>query len=518
MHKKDKNQFEALCKLASKENWCWNLYCTTCGHLHFRYAFSELAAGKSPEDSNWLIHGGNTHYSHYLGPLPRSYSEDQKEKLLHICKEANIASIARNCKFPDWLGYLGLVLKHMYTSSYSYKAVSSKWASQLKNMASPNSHAQARLHEVIEQENELLNIGDLEICENEIMSNNGINGMDQTPNLVKNFSEEYRKLGNLFGRNEVESKIGRMNEIYVQCETAWIKNLDRLDNTDVKYLLVAEAPPWSENDPTSYFYSTFKGPVCNSVWKAFFNEAVPNDVNEALTRLGKKGFLLLDSLPFSMKYETSHRKKGLYVDLIKCCKAYIDEQLNNQKIGWAKEVRLALAFCKNGEAIINAFPGGIDLPNGQTIKLCPFLIAADGSGFPNSKILRDIWCMDTNNKKRSPDKPGLDNIANKAIKKLIDAGVPHHEGITGLIQDLEFHYQTGQGKILSSLEQANLYVTTDVRIHSEEFNLNFRVGKQIFYYWASVFHPEDYREIMSEKISHELEKINSKDVEDGSPN
>ena len=75
------NNFEELCKLASDENWCWNLFCTTCGHLHFKYAFSELAAGKSPKDQNWLIHRRHTRYTNLIGELPRNYSEKQKEQL-----------------------------------------------------------------------------------------------------------------------------------------------------------------------------------------------------------------------------------------------------------------------------------------------------------------------------------------------------------------------------------------------------------------------------------------------------
>jgi hypothetical protein len=177
MHKKGINQFEALCKLASKENWCWNLFCTTCGHMHFRYAFCELAAGKSIDGKGWLVHGKNAHFTHYLGPLPGSYREEQKEKFLHICREANISWIERNCKFPDWLGYLGLVLEHMRTRSQIYKAVSSSWASQLKGMVWPESRAHARLCEVIEQENKLLNIRDLEICETELMHNKEIQGI-----------------------------------------------------------------------------------------------------------------------------------------------------------------------------------------------------------------------------------------------------------------------------------------------------------------------------------------------------
>ncbi len=216
--------------------------------------------------------------------------------------------------------------------------------------------------------------------------------MNQTPNLEEEFPEQYKKLVKLFGSNEVWSKAGRLNEIYARCEAAWNRNLDRLRNTDVKYLLIAEAPPWSENDPISYFYSTFTEPLRHRIWNAFFNEAAPNDVNNALTRLAEKQFLLIDSLPFSMEYKTNHRKKELYVELIKCCKAFVDEKL--KKIKWAEEVKLALAFYKNGEAIIKAYPNGIELPTGQIIKLCPFLIAADEAGPPNSKILKDIWCME----------------------------------------------------------------------------------------------------------------------------
>ena len=222
--------------------------------------------------------------------------------------------------------------------------------------------------------------------------------MNQTPNLEEEFPEQYEKLVKLFGSNEVRSKNDRINEIYAVCEAAWETNLDRLSNTEVKYLLIAEAPPWSEKDPINYFYTTLNGPWCTRIWKAFFDEARPDDVNKALTLLAEKQFLLIDSLPFSMKYTTNCREDPFYTELIKCCKAFINKKLNNEKIRWAREVKVALAFYKNGEAIINAFPEGLELKTGQTIKLCPFLIATDGSNYTNSNILKDIWCMENNGK------------------------------------------------------------------------------------------------------------------------
>ena len=159
------NQFEALCQLASEENWCWNLHCTTCGYLHFRYAFSELANGKSPEDKDWLIHTNKTQYHRLIGPLSRQYSESQKDKFLNICLDADLHTIAKTCKFPDWLGYLGLVLVHMLTNAQTYKSVSSKWASQLKELVLEHSQIHSRLSDIADNENILLNIKDLEGCE-----------------------------------------------------------------------------------------------------------------------------------------------------------------------------------------------------------------------------------------------------------------------------------------------------------------------------------------------------------------
>ena len=167
---KNMNKFEELCKLASDEDWCWNLFCTTCGHMHFRYAFSELAAGLSPAEPAWIIHGHNTKYSHALGSLPIDYAEEQKEKVIKICSNANLSSIAEACKFPNWLGYLGLVLVHMFSESESYKGLSENWASQLLGLVSEGSRIHLRLTEVIEG-NRILNIKDLDICETDIMRN-----------------------------------------------------------------------------------------------------------------------------------------------------------------------------------------------------------------------------------------------------------------------------------------------------------------------------------------------------------
>lgn len=164
------NSFEALCGLASKERWCWNLWCTTCGHTNFRYGFLELAAGKSPSHSTWIVNNRifqHSGFSAQLGKFPRQYNQDQKEIITHICLNANLSAISESCHFPDWLGYLGLVLHHMKHSP-SFRKMSQCWASQLGNMTPRDCTTYKRLSE-ISKGHEILNISDLEFCERELM-------------------------------------------------------------------------------------------------------------------------------------------------------------------------------------------------------------------------------------------------------------------------------------------------------------------------------------------------------------
>ena len=146
-----KNQFESLCKLASDEEWCWNLQCTTCGHQMFRYAFRLMSRGIKIQDetrmtlgnvyraSGWIVRveNNNGDYEGQLCKIPsfaQGWPESVKDKIANICAEADLEVIANNCKYPDWRGYLGLVAAHMSSDSDAYKNLSIKWAKQLLKM------------------------------------------------------------------------------------------------------------------------------------------------------------------------------------------------------------------------------------------------------------------------------------------------------------------------------------------------------------------------------------------------
>jgi len=157
------NSFESLCFLASNENWCWNLSCTTCGNMHFRYGFVELANLKLPGTKNWLVHTKTSTYKK-IGDFPRTYSLKQKSTIQEICIEANLQNIAKQCTHPDWLGYLGLVLVHINSDTELFQKLSISWAQQLRLMVYKNSAIDIKLQEIADG-NGLLSINDLESCE-----------------------------------------------------------------------------------------------------------------------------------------------------------------------------------------------------------------------------------------------------------------------------------------------------------------------------------------------------------------
>ena len=117
----ERDPFLALCDLASRENWCWNIRCTTCGHMYFRFSFKELIARKHPDTDTWIVRQGNHHALNTIGPMPSlgGWPIDEQRALSQILIQADARMIHQTCRFPDWLGYLGLALA--YTEDAEWK-------------------------------------------------------------------------------------------------------------------------------------------------------------------------------------------------------------------------------------------------------------------------------------------------------------------------------------------------------------------------------------------------------------
>lgn len=148
-----RNAFDALCSLASSENWCWKIHCSTCGHLLFRCGLQELARGRHPDSEQWrvagrqsvLFRGGNPRE---LTPEPALWVPwplDLQERLVQVLAEANVGTISATCGYPDWLGYLGLGLKYTEEAERVTRLVSKSWVPQLLALMPVNAYSRSYL-------------------------------------------------------------------------------------------------------------------------------------------------------------------------------------------------------------------------------------------------------------------------------------------------------------------------------------------------------------------------------------
>lgn len=145
------NPFEALCELAARENWCWKISCSTCGHHYFRYGFRELALGGHPASPNWRTSQQAHHeLEGLLGPAPplSGWPLSEQEPLLSVMSPASIKKIATTANFPDWLGYLGLGLWHTQEAERRVRSLTLSWAPQLAELLSRESQSRGLLEEI----------------------------------------------------------------------------------------------------------------------------------------------------------------------------------------------------------------------------------------------------------------------------------------------------------------------------------------------------------------------------------
>ncbi|MCC6186735.1 MAG: hypothetical protein IT256_06250 [Chitinophagaceae bacterium] len=182
----------------------------------------------------------------------------------------------------------------------------------------------------------------------------------------------------------------RLLEILNATEQAWHANLNYFNGIPIRYILICEAPPWRPvGEEISYFYSQTNGSILKTVWRAFFNN---NEVPEnAHLFLAQQGFLLVDSIPYSLKYTSNQRRKVAYRALVSNCLNCTIGKINTPGIEVEPNVKIALGFKLNARAFMNATNNVLQIGNGiDHINFTEDNIAADGSGNINSTRLRSI--------------------------------------------------------------------------------------------------------------------------------
>lgn len=166
-----RNPFVALCDYASQNNWCWKIHCTTCGHGAFRISFSKIAEGQHPDDPSFFPHGKGNHSplkeSDMYGDLWGIHNLDSQMKLAEIVSQANLSDIQAVSKFPDWLGYIGLVITHL-PSNRARMALSSTFIPQFSTFLEKDNEIKAFL-EHKKMTGEPLSVTDLDKIEKSII-------------------------------------------------------------------------------------------------------------------------------------------------------------------------------------------------------------------------------------------------------------------------------------------------------------------------------------------------------------
>jgi hypothetical protein len=155
-------------------------------------------------------------------------------------------------------------------------------------------------------------------------------------------------------------------------------------------LLLAEAPPWSENGNVNYFYnpSTPASNFMQSITKAFFGEFIHKDKSigyeGALKALAEKGFLICDSIPFAIDYSNgSKRGNKYYQQLINLTvNSNLMNKLNSNGLRYSLELKVAFSLKVNAKAVSKAMNASLNLSaHSQVIDLDESMIAVNGANY-----------------------------------------------------------------------------------------------------------------------------------------
>lgn len=218
-------------------------------------------------------------------------------------------------------------------------------------------------------------------------------------NQLKNnapFYEYLGKLKNLFPKLTA-NKIETLRINFLLTEKHWRYNLGcfvRKQNYPIrkftreiviKYLLICEASPASGK----YFYKSTDIGLFKKVWKTFFLNDVCNNPEDAYWCLLDRGFLLIDTLPYSMSYTSRDREKEEYDDLIKSCLPFWLNKLNKH-VSFSHDLKVAFGFKLNALSVLNACNQVLTL-NSINYQISQNDIAASGSGQPITKNLERIF-------------------------------------------------------------------------------------------------------------------------------
>jgi len=137
-----------ICRLASHDNWCWNLYCGTCGHQEFIKAL--------------LL---NIHVTPFVNGDNKTLLFLNSKSLHKSFARISIQKLSRECKFPNFLGYLGIGLYYTKYHEIQNNILSKNWIPQLIDLIGKNKQREINYFTNKLIAGDVLSLKDLEIIE-----------------------------------------------------------------------------------------------------------------------------------------------------------------------------------------------------------------------------------------------------------------------------------------------------------------------------------------------------------------
>ena len=161
----------------------------------------------------------------------------------------------------------------------------------------------------------------------------------------------YEGLEKLFIKKDFFDKdMEQMKKLAKDCHDFWLNQVKSFKGSSIKYILIGEAPPFSEDD-VAYVYNPASK---NTHWQTRILKAFGIDEEskeDAFAKLRDEGFLLIDLFPYPAKFNKVHGRKA-YKELIDLSvEHYLPKllQLLDDKLN--KDVKVAFAMKRFGHHI-----------------------------------------------------------------------------------------------------------------------------------------------------------------------
>ena len=214
--------------------------------------------------------------------------------------------------------------------------------------------------------------------------------------IESKYTKSFENLVSLYGEEHVNRILDRLNYIHTYTENIWEEYVEKIPDRSFKYLLIAEAPPWKEKGKPEYVLDPSSNPrsLMSAICKAFYREPIYKSKgrSKVLSMLANDGFLVIDSIPFSMDYSNPNkRKRQAYMNLVKSSlEEYMLPKLSAYNLKLHPDLKIAFSLKTNARQIIDILSSQLVLDE-QTFTISESNIGVNGAGYPDSKKIEQIY-------------------------------------------------------------------------------------------------------------------------------